>query len=460
MRSKPALLLAIVCLVLSACVPGGAPKLSVEWLTPHADWTLVPDIYPLQVKVAGHGLITRMILYMDDAPQTTVTRFNPADGGDAANPVGTFLLTVPNGSHTLKVEADSGSLSSETPPLIVCGMGKTVMAGFSMPIYSPFSTGTSVSCPVTPDFPPVASEGTGIVTIEAPQVTPLTLAYPYKGCKVPDVRLEFAASANDPGDRVVRMVVSYTVNVGGKDIFSDAVNLVSNTRSGVTDNFYGPTTDLSPLLLAAADGGSGLIDWVVNAMDNYGGIITSTPPQVVPFAACKAPKLVSVHAPGVAAPNTPVPVSTGASGLSVALTSTATRPSLPTATETSTAAALTFTTVQVTPKTFNHRDANQATCTPNQIDLKVQVSDPAAVNNVLVFYKLTGPGSSTDWNNGTVMTPLGDGWYELKLPADGVPGAGGFQTATFHYQFVASDASQKVLARSQAYADVTLGVCK
>jgi hypothetical protein len=118
-----------------------------------------------------------------------------------------------------------------------------------------------------------------------------------------------------------------------------------------------------------------------------------------------------------------------------------------------------FVQVGVSPKTFNHQNANQATCSPNQINLQVTVGDPQAVAGVVLFYQLSGGGTTTAWNEGTSMSPLGSGRYAATLAADAVPGAAGFVQATLNYQFVAIDAAHQVVGRSPVYSDVTLGTC-
>jgi hypothetical protein len=118
-----------------------------------------------------------------------------------------------------------------------------------------------------------------------------------------------------------------------------------------------------------------------------------------------------------------------------------------------------FVSVDVTPKIFNHQNANQATCSPNQISLKITVGDPQAVGSVLLFYSLSGAGGTTPWNAGMAMSPLGGGRYAASLAADAIPGAANYVQATLRYQFVANDAANHLLGRSPVYTDVSLGTC-
>jgi hypothetical protein len=138
----------------------------------------------------------------------------------------------------------------------------------------------------------------------------------------------------------------------------------------------------------------------------------------------------------------------------------------PTGTPTPTAAPIKFTVIQAAPKLFYHskscgpNDPNcQSTCGPSQVQIRVQVSSPELVKNVVMFFSLAGKKSSTGWNEGVSMNPLGNGIYEYKLAGDKVPDAKSFDEATFRYQFVATDDKNNNLARSQVFSDVALAVC-
>jgi hypothetical protein len=122
-------------------------------------------------------------------------------------------------------------------------------------------------------------------------------------------------------------------------------------------------------------------------------------------------------------------------------------------------AAQLFVQVAANPKTFNHQNANMATCSPNQISFQVTVGDPQAVASVVLFISLSGDAGVTDWNEGESMAPLGEGSYAFSLHADAVPGAQNFAQATLRYQFVAFDAANAVLGRSPVYTDVAMGAC-
>ncbi len=131
-----------------------------------------------------------------------------------------------------------------------------------------------------------------------------------------------------------------------------------------------------------------------------------------------------------------------------------------------TAGAVNFTLVQVTPNLFHHSNACgpndpncQSACSPNQINIRVQVSEPELVNSVVLFFFLVGKKSSTGWNEGVSMHSLGNGLYEYNLLADKVPDAQSFGEAIFKYQFVATDINKNILARSQVFSDVTMSAC-
>lgn len=94
-------------------------------------------------------------------------------------------------------------------------------------------------------------------------------------------------------------------------------------------------------------------------------------------------------------------------------------------------------------------------CNPDAITVKVQASDPGAVA-VVLFQKLQGV---TSWDSGTSMHAEGDGLFTLTVSANTVPGREETGRALWQHQLVATDGSGEVVARSQAYNDVTLNAC-
>ncbi|MGD0879489.1 MAG: hypothetical protein ABSA01_15265 [Anaerolineales bacterium] len=57
------------------------------------------------------------------------------------------------------------------------------------------------------------------------------------------------------------------------------------------------------------------------------------------------------------------------------------------------------------------------------------------------------------------MTAQGNGIYQRSLPTSALPGVEQFNAGLLAYQFVATDASGTVLARSPVYKDIQLGQC-
>jgi hypothetical protein len=100
-------------------------------------------------------------------------------------------------------------------------------------------------------------------------------------------------------------------------------------------------------------------------------------------------------------------------------------------------------------------------CTPNQVLFAVKVTPFPNVLALTVFTRLeNGAGtSSTPWNQGTALSPHGNGLFEHSLSTGLLPAAGQFDSAVLLYQFVATGAGGAILARSPVYGDVLLGPC-
>lgn len=94
-------------------------------------------------------------------------------------------------------------------------------------------------------------------------------------------------------------------------------------------------------------------------------------------------------------------------------------------------------------------------CSPSQVVVQVQVSDPQSAYSVVLFQKLEGQG----WDGGTSMSGNGSGAFSLSVSGNSVPGHDGVQSAAWLHQFVATDSSGNVIGRSQTYNDVTLSMC-
>jgi hypothetical protein len=138
-------------------------------------------------------------------------------------------------------------------------------------------------------------------------------------------------------------------------------------------------------------------------------------------------------------------------------TSTATPSPTPTLTLTPTSEAITFT-PDVNPKQFYTLATG---CDPK--DLILQVKTTGGVYSVNVFFKLFDAATSaplSEWDGGNTMTPIGGGSFYLKVNSTRYPPHLPFTSAFASYQFVASNNSGAVLARSPVYSDVILkSVC-
>ena len=144
-------------------------------------------------------------------------------------------------------------------------------------------------------------------------------------------------------------------------------------------------------------------------------------------------------------------------------TTTATFTPTVTLTETPTLTPSPTETVTPTPTmagiTFDRQvSANQffyGACSPDPLTVQVQVNNTSDVYSVILFQKL--PGQS--WNDGTAMDPLGNGLFRKKFSGNTVPGHEGVENAIWAHQLVATNKAGKVIARSDAYTDVTLSKC-
>lgn len=101
-----------------------------------------------------------------------------------------------------------------------------------------------------------------------------------------------------------------------------------------------------------------------------------------------------------------------------------------------------------------------ASCGPTSVTLQVQVSDPAQVAGVTLFYKLRVKpnGAYTDWNSDIDLRAQGSGKFALALDSralSGIPADDNW----FIYQFIGTSAGGKPNARTQVYGDISLTRC-
>ena len=201
---------------------------------------------------------------------------------------------------------------------------------------------------------------------------------------------------------------------------------------------------------------------------NAGGSWGSPAEAIFRIGATETPTLTatSQSTPTLTETRPPNATATASPTITPASVGTLTPTATLTSTASPTAAQIDFTLLQAGPAIFYHsktcgaNDPNcQATCSPNQLDINVQVSDPDLVKSLVLFFMLTGKKSSTAWNEGVSMKPLGGGVYEYKLVGDSVPADKSYDQAVFSYQFVATDGQHTNLARSKVFSDVTLSAC-
>jgi hypothetical protein len=153
--------------------------------------------------------------------------------------------------------------------------------------------------------------------------------------------------------------------------------------------------------------------------------------------------LVTVEVAGAATPT-----------LTATLTPTSTPTFTPSSTQTAVVGVNFFNTSS--PKQVYH-----GVCTPNQVLFAVSVTPPQNVQTVTLFTRLedaTGAPRSA-WDQGTAMKVQGNGIFQRNLPTSALPVVGQFNSGLLAYQFVATDASGTILARSPVYNDIQLGRC-
>lgn len=98
-------------------------------------------------------------------------------------------------------------------------------------------------------------------------------------------------------------------------------------------------------------------------------------------------------------------------------------------------------------------------CGTHQETFQIQSMNPK-VNSIVLFYRLKGDdGSTTAFNAGVAMRPIGDGWFEYPLMAESLDGFSRFERASLQYQFVATDSNGAEVARTPVFSDVQLSAC-
>ena len=111
---------------------------------------------------------------------------------------------------------------------------------------------------------------------------------------------------------------------------------------------------------------------------------------------------------------------------------------------------------------LDHFYYGQGNCLPTSLNLKISVSDPSQVSDMLLFVHLQDKagGGKTPWSEGVVMTPLGAGNYEYNLASTSIPDYASYQEAWLLYQFVASGPGGTLVLRSDVFSNATLFACQ
>jgi len=158
---------------------------------------------------------------------------------------------------------------------------------------------------------------------------------------------------------------------------------------------------------------------------------------------------VGVETPTTIPSDTPTPTTTATPTLTATLTT-------PTITPTpAKAGALSFK-INVSSKQFYN-----GSCGVNQVVLQAYPENGEKVKAITLFLNLqdqAGSGS-TGWNEGDLMTAVGDGWFQRVVHAGDLEGRNKYQNAWLLYQFVATDASNAIIGRSPVKSDIQLISC-
>lgn len=101
-----------------------------------------------------------------------------------------------------------------------------------------------------------------------------------------------------------------------------------------------------------------------------------------------------------------------------------------------------------------------AACGPTSVTLQVQVSDPAQVTGVTLFYKLRvkPDGAYTDWNSDIDLRAQGNGTFAIALDSRSVNGIRASDN-WFIYQFIGTGPNHQPNSRTQVFGDISLTRC-
>ena len=100
-------------------------------------------------------------------------------------------------------------------------------------------------------------------------------------------------------------------------------------------------------------------------------------------------------------------------------------------------------------------------CGPKQVDIRATLQGPVIPSSMVTFFRLRDQdgGGTTTWNEGVAMGPATDGWFEMSLFSETIPGYLEFAHARLELQFVATDVAGTVLARSPVVSEVVVELC-
>jgi hypothetical protein len=100
-------------------------------------------------------------------------------------------------------------------------------------------------------------------------------------------------------------------------------------------------------------------------------------------------------------------------------------------------------------------------CSTYKITFSVTLTHPEKVFGAYIFTRLwdrEGEGLSS-WDTGHVMSPRGDGDYDITLTGTSIPNTKGFEFTVLYYQFVAMDKNANRIAHTDVYKDVQFDKC-